>query len=220
MARISRLLADTHRVLRYDRRGYGRSWPHSGGFSVADQVDDVVSVLQGRRAVLFGHSYGGQVALAAAARLGEQIAAVATYETPLSWLEWWPSGTAGAAGVAAGPERAAEQFLVRLVGQKSWDALPERTKEHRRREGVALVAELSALREGAPWSPSDIGCTVRCGYGSMAREHHERGARWLAEQIVGASLVRIEGAGHNAHTTHARDVCDRLIRPLWGQRGD
>lgn len=154
------------------------------------------------------------MALAAAARLGSQVRGVATYETPLSWLDWWPSGTAGAAGVAAGPEQAAERFLVRLVGQRTWDSLPERTKESRRREGVALVGELTALRERAPWHPGDVRCDVRCGHGSLAHEHHVKGANWLSRHIAGATLVTIDGAGHNAHTTHARRVCEDLIGPL------
>ena len=55
-------------------------------------------LLDGRRALVFGHSYGGNVALAAAARHPELVVAVAVYETPLSWLDWWPGTTAGADG--------------------------------------------------------------------------------------------------------------------------
>ena len=101
MLRLSRRLDDRFRVLRYDRRGYGRSvpadGPHPGPFDMPHQVDDLVGLLAGRRALLFGHSYGGNVALATAARLPEQIMAVAVYETPLSWEPWWPGTTAGGA---------------------------------------------------------------------------------------------------------------------------
>ena len=57
-------------------------------------------VLAGRRAVLVGHSYGGDVALATADRHPDLVAGVAVYETPLSWLPWWPNTTAGSIAVA------------------------------------------------------------------------------------------------------------------------
>ena len=40
MLRISRRLDDQLRVLRYDRRGYGKSSPHNGPFDMAAQVGD------------------------------------------------------------------------------------------------------------------------------------------------------------------------------------
>ena len=78
-------------MLRYDRRGYGRSTPHDGPFGIDEQVADLVALLDGRPAVVFGHSYGGNVALALADRHPELVRAVGVYETPLPWLDWWPS---------------------------------------------------------------------------------------------------------------------------------
>ena len=63
---------DRYCMLRYDRRGYGRS-PHDGPFDMAHQVDDLVTLLDGRPAVVFGHSYGGNVALAAADRKSTRL---------------------------------------------------------------------------------------------------------------------------------------------------
>ena len=69
MLKLSRQLDSHARVLRYDRRGYGRSAPHpSGLFDMDEQVADLVTLLAGRPAILVGHSYGGNVALATAAR--------------------------------------------------------------------------------------------------------------------------------------------------------
>lgn len=220
LARVARVLGGTSRVVRYDRRGYGRSWPHAGPFSVQDQVDDVIGVLGGRPAVLVGHSFGGQVALAAASILGRQIMGVSTYETPLSWLEWWPRDSAGAAGVDAGPELAAERFLTRLVGRDTWDRLPERTKEARRREGRALVGELGALREGPPWDAAKIECRVVCGVGERAMGHHVRATHWLVDHLPHAMFVTIPGAGHGAPNTHPVEFCDMLVFPHVANRGD
>jgi pimeloyl-ACP methyl ester carboxylesterase len=213
MIRLSRQLHDVARVLRYDRRGYAKSWPHEGPFTVADQVEDLKHLLQGRSAVLVGHSYGGNVVLAAAQVLGDQITGVTTYETPLSWFDWWPGTTAGAIGVASHVDDAAEAFMIRLIGQERWNALPERTKNERRREGTALVGELAALRSLAPWEASSITTSVICGFGSKGSAHHADGARWLTDHISKASLKCIDGAGHNAYMTHSAEFARLLVQP-------
>ena len=38
MLRVSRRLDEQFRVLRYDRRGYGRSTPHAGPFGMTEQI--------------------------------------------------------------------------------------------------------------------------------------------------------------------------------------
>ena len=106
MARLGRVCSQHRQVARYDRRGYSERWEHPGPLNVDGNVDDIASFIGEKSAILIGHSYGGQIALAAASRLGHQIVGVSTYETPLSWMPWWPSNTAGAAGVQAGPNGA------------------------------------------------------------------------------------------------------------------
>lgn len=211
MARLARLVADTHPALRFDRRGYGDSWDHPGPFTVAGNVEDVVTLLAGRKAVLVGHSFGGNVALAAAARLGSQIVGVSVYETPVSWNDWWPRDSAGGRGVAAGPEAAAEMFMVALIGRETWERLPSGTKDARRREGRALVEELGTLRMGPAWKAAEIGCPVIVGRGSRASGHHIRGAQWIADEFGVSGPVVIEGAGHGAHVSHSADFYASLI---------
>lgn len=213
MARLARALSADARIIRYDRRGYGRSWPHRGPFTVDDQVGDLLGIVGDRPVILVGHSYGGHVALAACAALGDQVHGVSTYETPVSWMPWWPTDTAGSLGVSAGPDQAAERFMVRLVGESTWNALPARTKEARRREGVALVGELGSLREGRPWDPGTIRCPVLCGAGSRAREHHHRGTRYLVSELPDARYVRVDDAGHGAPHTHPLEFAEQLVRP-------
>jgi len=213
MALLSRSVQSSYRVLRYDRRGYGRSWPHAGPFSVDHQVDDLISLVGDRQVVLIGHSFGGNIALAASVKLQGQVIGVSTYETPLSWMEWWSGTTAGAMAVASSDEDAAENFMIRLIGQKRWNALPERTRQERRQEGPALVGELTALRQVAPWSPAEILCPVLCGFGSKGMSHHAEGARWLAENLRNARLVELSEAAHGAPMTHPSQFVTELILP-------
>jgi len=213
MALLARHIQVSHRVLRYDRRGYGRSWPHPGPFAVDEQVDDLVALIGNKKAVLIGHSFGGNIALAASVRLHDQVVGVSTYETPLSWMDWWPSTTAGAMAVASSEADAAENFMVRLIGPKRWNELPERTRGERRREGAALIGELNALRMKAPWSVEDISCPVLCGYGSNGARHHAQGARWLATNLKIARLVELSDAAHNAPMTHSLQFVTELVHP-------
>ena len=213
MLRVSRQFQKDARIIRFDRRGYAKNVDHPGPFTIDGNTNDLVEILNGRSAILIGHSFGGNVALAAAARLGSQIRAVSTYETPLSWFEWWPRSTAGAQSLKVPTSEAAEAFMVRLIGQRRWNELPERTKNERRNEGPALTEELQSIRKGAPWQTEKIQCPVLCGYGSRALEHHKRGAIWLGEHLPNAKTVLIEGAGHGAPNSHAEEFVNLLIRP-------
>jgi pimeloyl-ACP methyl ester carboxylesterase len=206
--RVARRLDDRYRVLRYDRRGYARSSGHPGPHGCEAHVDDLLSLLDGRPAAVVGHSYGGNVALAASVRQPDAILAVGVYETPLPWEPWWPGTTAGAAAVAAGteggPERAAEQFLRRLLGDETWERLPESTRAARRAEGHALVGEMLDIRSRAPWHAEQVTVAVVAGHGTRSQEHHCESARRLAGTIPGAELMVIEGASHGAHLSHPR----------------
>ena len=220
MLRISRQISRESHVIRWDRRGYAKNNSHPGPFDVPGNVDDLAEILNGRSAILIGHSFGGNIALATAARLKGQILAVSTYETPLSWFDWWPKSTAGAKSLTVPPDEAAEAFMIRLIGHKRWTQLPARTKEDRRREGPALTAELQSIRDSVPWIADDVLCPVLCGYGSRGLDHHKKGAIWLGEHLTTARSVLIEGAGHGAPNSHAEDFARLLIRPHLERSGN
>ena len=216
MLKLSRAIDRECRVLRYDRRGYGRSAPHPGPFGMAGQVDDLRRLLAGRPAVLVGHSYGGDVALALAAHHPELVRGVAVFETPLSWLPWWPGNTVGAAAAASAddPGAAAERFMRGMIGDERWDALPERTRATRRVEGVAMVGELLDLQSNAPWQPEEIRVPVITSYGSSGSKHHQRGMTYAAEVIPGAELVVLDDVRHDAPLSHPALFAERIVRPL------
>ena len=217
-ARVARRLDDRYRVLRYDRRGYARSRGLPGPHGCEAHVDDLLHLLDGRHATIVGHSYGGNVALAASVRAPESVRAVGMYETPLPWQSWWPGTTAASAAVAAdqagGPEHAAEQFLRRLLGDELWERLPERARLARRAEGHALVAEMIDLQSRAPWQPEDVTVPVVAGHGTRSQPHHTAGAQWLTEQIEGTELMVIEGASHGAHLSHPRAFAELVERTM------
>lgn len=215
LLRLSRALDRDHHVVRYDRRGYGRS-SHHGPFTIHQHVLDLLDVLEGRRAVLVGHSFGGNVALATASRHPHLVAGVAVFETPLSWESFWPRSTAGSQAVAhqGDPADAAEAFMRRLIGDERWEGLPERTRAVRRAEGPAMVGELSDIRSTPPWHYDDIRVPLVAGYGTQGSPHHRTGMSHLAQHVSGALLVEMEGCGHGAPNSHAERFRAEMVEPL------
>jgi pimeloyl-ACP methyl ester carboxylesterase len=196
-------LAGLHTV-RYDRRGYGRSVDVGPPAGLDDHVDDLLGVIAGRPAVVVGHSFGGLIALVASVRAPDVVRAVGAFEPPQPWAPWWPGTSPGSAAAAAAPADAAEAFMRRMVGDGRWEALPERTREARRREGAALAAELRSVREAAtpPLDPADVRVPLVVGRASRSSEHLRRSAAELAAAVPGAVLVEVAGADHGAHLTH------------------
>ena len=225
MLKLSRRLDADFCVLRYDRRGYGRSFPHPGPFTMDAQISDLLELLAGRRAVLVGHSYGGNIALTAADHHPDLVAGVAIYETPLSWESWWPGTTAGAIAVAeAGkPREAAEQFMRRILGARRWEELPERTRQARLDEGIAMVEELADLRRNRPWIAEHITIPVVTAYGSLGAAHHNQGMKHAAAEL-GCPVIELPDCRHDAPLSHPdlfrTEVVDPLLQrvgPPWSE---
>ena len=216
-ARVQRHLADV-RVLRYDRRGYGRSTELGPAGSFEQQVDDLAAVVGDRPAVAVGHSLGGVIALALAQRTPELVRAVVAYESPMAWEPWWPAGTAGSTAMAAeGAEgEAAERFMRRMVGDERWGRLPERTRSARRAEGPALVAELRSIRDRTrpPYVPEALAVPVLAAHGTKSSPHHQRTAVELSARAPKGELAVVDGAGHGVHLTHPEALAALARRAL------
>lgn len=218
-ARVARHL-EGFRVVRYDRRGYAHSLALGPPASFDDQVADLLAVLDAEApapAVVFGHSYGGTIALALAERHPERLAAAVVYECPLPWLPWWPGDSAGAQAVAHAddPEGAGEAFMRRMVGDRRWERLPPSTRDARRAEGATLVAEIAQVRppHPAPVDLSAITVPVVAAHGTDGPVHHHRAPEVVADEVPGARLEVVEGAGHGVHLTHPAEVA-RLVRAV------
>lgn len=236
-ARVVRRLSDL-RTVAYDRRGYHHSRdadPLCDG--LAGHVDDLISVIDGRPAVVVGHSYGADVALAAAFRpeSRESVLAVAAYEPPVPWLDVYrdapdaartPSPAEADADDPEAAGLAAERFFRRMVGDTAWERLPEPAKAARRADGPALLAELRDLRLAEP--PFDIGgmpVPVTYGRGGRSADRHRRSVEWLHQRTPESELIEIAGASHGAHLTHpdafaamVRSAVARAWRPAGTER--
>lgn len=218
LVKLSRRLVDRFRVTRFDRRGYGRSRPHDGPFDMKRQVRDLVEVVRSAPesappVLIVGHSYGGNVALATADRHPDLVAGVVTFESPLSWLPWWPGTGAGGNAMAwrHDPEEAAERFMRRLIGDERWERLPPSSRAARRAEGQAMIGELTDLRQRAPWAAERISAPVLALHGEHGQEHHRVGTETLVEILPNASLRTVSDARHFGPNTHPDDVAAIVI---------
>lgn len=220
-----RLELRDRRVLLYDRRGYSRSrdaQPPAGG--VLDHADDLVALLAGRPAVVLGHSFGGTVALAAAARTS-LVRAVVAYEPPLSWMRWWHGpGMSHTAEPFRGidPGDAAVGFIRRVVGERRIERLLALgvSLEEYRADGPALVSELGALRrDPPPFDPREVAVPTLVVRGAETNDRQRQGTDWLAAHLPAAELHVLAGAGHNGHLSHPHEVA-ALVRRAGELAGD
>jgi pimeloyl-ACP methyl ester carboxylesterase len=221
-ARVLRRLDDLHTVV-YDRRGYHRSRQALPlNTTLAGHVDDLLEVIDGRPAVVVGHSYGGDVALGAALRdaNGGTIRSVGVYEPPMPWLDLWPTRPAGGEEPAGGDQverdaRGAERFFRRMMGDTAWDRLPEKGKAERRADGPALLAELDAIRIAeAPFDVTAMTVPTLYARGEKSATRHRESVAWLVEHTPDAELVEIPGAAHGAHLTHPDAFAGMVRRAL------
>lgn len=221
--RVARVL-DELCVVRYDRRGYGKSVAIGPPDSFDQQVDDLLDVIgEDGPAVVAGHSYGGTIALGAAARAPERVAGVVAYEAPMPWMPWWPERSAGASAVAdaADPADAAEAFMRRMLGDERWERLPPSTRRARRDEGATLVAEMGHLRppNPPPFDLADVGRPVLTANGSDGAAHHAESARAAADGVADGHHVEVEGATHGVHLSHPAAFADLVRRMVTSASG-
>lgn len=199
LARVTRQLGE-RRVVRYDRRGYGRSV--GGAAGIDTHVDDLLGLLDpdDGPAIVVGHSFGGLVALSLAHRPGVAgvLGAVGAYEPPSPWHPRWRMGIER---WADDPARAAEQAIAATMGPERWAHVPVARREARCAEGVAMVAEMRSMM-----APDVVArlvrppVPVRLAHGTATGRHHVAATAALARHLD-VPLDRIEGADHRAPMT-------------------
>jgi pimeloyl-ACP methyl ester carboxylesterase len=88
------LLAERHRVIRYDQRGYGRSPRPEGPYSLVEDLLEVLDAAGLESAALAGASRGGNIALATAVERPDRVSALILLGSGLSGAQldvgWTP----------------------------------------------------------------------------------------------------------------------------------
>lgn len=216
--KVGRHLTDLD-VVRYDRRGYGRSQGAGISTTFATQAYDLLAVVGETPAVLVGHSVGGAIAVLAAERRPDLFPAVFAFEAPTPWASWYPTRRAVPAADTASDEQVraeVDRFMVAVIGAPRWDALASATREQRYGDGRALLVDLaitSRSRDGRrrTFDPTSLRQPVVAAHGSESHDRHVRSARELADGAPNGELHVVEGASHTAPDSHPAEVA-ALIR--------
>lgn len=212
--RTLRRLPEDWGVFAYDRRGYqaSRDGPPVG---VAGHVDDLLGVARaanrpGWALTAIGHSMGGVVVMGAAVAEPALFASIGAYEPPTPWLPLPNPEPAGAPfAMVDDPERQAETFFRRMMGDAAWERLPAAAKASRLADGPALQAELTSLRLVAPFDVAALVVPTLLGFGGPASgTHRHQRMTWLADHIIDAHRFEAADAGHGAHLSHPAAFAD------------
>ncbi len=195
-------LADEYRCIAPDLRGFGDSQATPGGYAVNDGADDVAALIEHlgiERYVLVGHSMGGKIALALAARqpagLQSLILLAPSPPTPEPMAEAERQRLLN----GYGDRRAAEETIRKITARPLPDALFEQAVEDNLKSGRA--AWQAWLQSG---SREDIAADmerIKVATLVVAGEK-DKGMtpavlrREVVERISGASLTVVPDASH------------------------
>lgn len=216
-------LKDRYRVVLIDRRGTAESpMADPAPVPVARHVADVIAVLDALgidRPVVFGHSFGGVVALRVAAEHGHRVAGVVVWEPPylaVSDPGFRAAMAAMADEVAAafatgGPEEAARAFLDGVGGPDAWDGLHPRQREAIARQGGGALADVAMPGLSADGLDRITSPTLIAS-GGASDPFHAPIADALAE-LIGAAATRVElpGLSHMAPILDPAAIADLLL---------
>ncbi|HEY5439202.1 MAG TPA: alpha/beta hydrolase [Acidimicrobiales bacterium] len=203
-------------VVTYDRRGYQGSRALQP-LDLEHHVSDLLALARQERArgpvILFGHSFGGVVALAASVAELALTSLVLVYEAPLPWIL---RRDGSRPPLSSDPEAEAERFFRRIVSDAAWERMSELERQSRRLDGPALLSDLRTLRDGVvPFDIARLEVPTTFIYGDgLAPEFYRNLNDKLAllnPLIEGRDLVN---AGHGAHLS-VPDQLAQLIEERW-----
>jgi pimeloyl-ACP methyl ester carboxylesterase len=219
------LVARRWRLLAPDAPGYGLTPPGDPDDYELDALADLLLSIAGERAALIGHSWGGAVALSAAAARPDSVSGVVLLDSghfdsqDLEGVD--PDSTL---------EELTEQSRARLVAVADWDELVREARGEIRREPTETL--LSIFREGIeerddglwPRTRPEVRAAALRGMARgrrmsslwpvlgeagvpvllvtateppEARDQSDEGAKALLAVIPNAEWRRLDGAGHD-----------------------
>ncbi len=198
-----------HRIILYDRRGYGRSTHAPPARTMSDHANDLLAILDDCEVppVVVGHSFGSNLTMLAATVRPEAFAGVGLWEPPLPWVEWWPRSTKRYnAMVAASPDPAGdiETMYRMLLGDQGWERLLPQARDELRAEGLAFQIDMGSELD-PPFDFEDMLVPALVGYGTDTVKEQAKGAGWLVDSLPNARLLAVPGVGHFAPRTHPKE---------------
>lgn len=213
-----------HRVVTYDRRGYGRSVAATPPTSMADHAHDLLDLVDAlrvefgaqRRIVVAAHSFGSCPTMLAATLRPDAFASIGLWEPPLVWTDPWPQSTKQyheRVQAATDPAAAVDEIFRTLLGADVWAGTPADVRARRCAEGVAFQVDMVCSMT-APFEFADVTVPTLVGVGTDTSGGHFEGAHWLAEQLPDARLRVVDGVGHFAVRTHPAEYAAFVLAAM------
>jgi pimeloyl-ACP methyl ester carboxylesterase len=234
---IVETLAEDFRVTTYDLRGHGMTDAPPAGYTSADMADDLLRLLERlglERVMLLGHSFGGVIAVHAAAVCPERISGVvlsdsyfpglADVEPNMASADVWTelAGTLRACGVEIGPT----VDFTRLF-QAVHDFTPDQEANVRETLGtpgarwlsrLGQLASTSAGREAFLTAGLDASRlrTVAQPVVALYDEHSPfmTTCRWLEQNLPNCTVQIVPGAKHLAPVQNSGEFVPIVAKHL------
>lgn len=229
--RVVDVLKDRCHLIMPDLRGYGGTdgWDIRRSPSLMEEVAGIVRLAQSfpGKTHLVGHSYGGAVAMLAAAEYSKKFTSVTAIE-PANW-HLLREGSFGdremytqlarlamtLANAAAIDEREVglERFVDYWSGAGTWASISEEARKPLCKRVETIVFNLCAvLGESASLkSLTRHALPTLMMYGENTVPAAKRVAGMFAENLAVNRYVEVEGAGHMLPQTHPTTVANQII---------
>ena len=215
-------LASGFRVIRFDRRGHGRTGGAPGPVSLADEAADLAAFLDWFGIAgthLLAHDEGAEVALELALAAPERVLSLGLLAPTLegfAWSDGTRQASAALAAAMASPEKAVREILVpsqAFDAARERDGLEERLLRMFLRSAPAAARFVRAPRPGGePQAARLSAVTARTAIFVGDRDETDRllCAEAIADGIAGAELVTFPGLGRFLHMEEPRSVMTRM----------
>ena len=214
--RVARRLEE-FTLVTFDRRGYQGSRSLALSRGLQDHIDDVLAVIArvspDQPVVMFGHSFGGVVAVATAIQSPEKFCHVIAYEPPMPWLIDSAHPHLGVP-ISESSAKETEMFFRRIMSDDAWDRLNQEEKEDRIADGNGLVGDLSVIRLETPFTVEQLQnfeVPVTIGQGTATTmTHNVPSGALVVETVAHGVAEEIASAGHGAHLSHPGSIAGMI----------
>ncbi len=233
---VAAALGPGFRIVAPDLLGYGANapWPRGEALAPDAEVAIVEALLDriGGRVHIVGHSYGGTVALGAAAHCPGRIASLVLIEPvafhllrhagkPDEWEAIRALAQRHMALVGRGLDaEAAEAFMGFWIGGPQWRQLPAALRAEVVRTAPKVAAEWRLCLEAADdrATLAGVACPVLLAKGARTRTVMHTVMDLLAALLTSAARAEIAGAGHMSPQTHAAEIAALVRRHVEAAR--
>jgi pimeloyl-ACP methyl ester carboxylesterase len=220
-------LADSFRVVTYDRRGHSRSERLARQSRMTDDVDDLaelLTVLDLSPAHVIGNSYGGMVALRLAVKHPDLCASVTAHEPPFLHLNQKILDDPEVAAVdrlqrdtvarleAGDLDAGISQFVNAVVHPETWVNAPEEFREFLRSNAPSFIDD---VHDPEPWSIDldalgRLSIPVLLTQGDLSPTFYGRIIDEIASRATNVARDTINDAGHDPHVWEAAQYAQIL----------